>query len=114
MDKSLRRQAVRDFKERKVLRGVFAVRCIPTGEVWVSASRNLDQQQNAIWFGLKNGGYINRAVQAAWTAHGEAAFAFEVLETFDDEAMGDLARADLSKARAAYWRDKLGAAKLVG
>ena len=114
MDKSLRRQAVRDFKERKVLRGVFAVRCAATGEVWVGASRNLDQQQNSIWFGLKNGGYINRAVQAAWTAHGEPGLAFEVLETFDDEDMGPHGRTDLAKARAAHWREQLGAAKLVG
>jgi hypothetical protein len=114
MEKHLRRQAVRDFKERKVLRGVFAVRCAATGQVWVGASRNLDQQQNAIWFGLKSGGYINRAVQAAWTAHGQAGLAFEVLETFDDEDMGPVGRADLAKARAACWREQLGAAKLVG
>ncbi|HEY0436706.1 MAG TPA: GIY-YIG nuclease family protein [Phenylobacterium sp.] len=114
MDKSLRRQAVRDFKERKVLRGAFAVRCAASGEVWVGVSRNLPQQQNAIWFGLKNGGYINRAVQAAWREHGEAGLSFEVLETFDDEEMGPIGRADLAKARAAHWRDQLGAAKLVG
>jgi hypothetical protein len=114
MDKSLRRQAARDFKERKVLRGVFAVRCAAAGQVWVASSRNLEQQQNRVWFALKGGGYINRAVQSAWTAHGEAGFAFEVLETFDDEDMGDLARADLAKARAAHWRNQLGAAKLVG
>lgn len=114
MDKSLRRQAVRDFKERKVSRGIFVVRCTATGEAWVGSSRNLDQQQNSIWFGLRAGGYINRSVQAAWTAHGEAAFAFEVLETLDDEDLGDLGRADLLKSRAAKWRVEIGAAKLVG
>src|SRR5258705_175775 len=56
MDKQSRRQAVRDFKERKTLRGVFAVCCAATGEVWVGGSRNLDQQQNSIWFGLRRGG----------------------------------------------------------
>ena len=114
MDKQSRRQAVRDFKERKVPRGVFAVRCAASGDVWVGGSRNLDQQQNSIWFGLRSGGYVNRAVQASWTAHGEAAFAFEVLETFDDEDMGLVGRADLMKARAAHWRAELGAEKLVG
>ncbi len=114
MEKHLRRQAVRDFKERKVARGIFAVRCAATGETWVGASRNLDQQQNAIWFGLRSGGYINRAAQTAWAAHGEAGFAFEILETFDDGDMGPVGRADLMKARAAHWRAQLGAAKLVG
>lgn len=114
MEKHLRRQAVRDFKERKVARGIFAVRCAASGETWVGASRNLDQQRNAIWFGLRSGAYINRAVQAAWAAHGEAGLAFEVLETFDDEDMGPIGRADLAKGRAAFWREQLGAAKLVG
>ena len=114
MDKQARREAVRDFKERKTLRGVFAVRCAPTGQAWVGASRNLDQQQNSIWFGLKNGGYINRDVQAAWTAHGEPALSFEILEVFDDESMGPIGRADLAKSRAAHWRTELAASKLVG
>jgi hypothetical protein len=114
MDKSSRREAIRDYKERAVSRGVFAVRCAPTGQVWVAASRNLDQQQNSIWFGLKAGGYVNREVQAAWNAHGEPAMTYEVLETFDDEDMSPVGRADLAKARAAHWREALGARKLVG
>ncbi|MFL5297737.1 MAG: GIY-YIG nuclease family protein [Phenylobacterium sp.] len=114
MDKQSRREAVREFKERKVQRGVFALRCAPAGRVWVAASRNLDQQQNSIWFGLKSGGYANPEAQAAWREHGEAAFAFEVLEAFDDEALSPIGRADLAKARAAHWRSELGAAKLVG
>jgi len=114
MDKSSRREAIRDYKERPVSRGVFAVRCLPTGQVWVAASRNLGQQQNSIWFGLKAGGYVNREAQAAWTAHGEAAFAYEVLETFDDEDMSPIGRADLAKARLVHWLAALGAKKLVG
>jgi hypothetical protein len=114
MDKQSRRDAIRDYKERKVTRGVFAVRCAPTGQVWVAVSRNFDAQQNSLWSGLKHGGYINRDVQAAWNAHGEAGLAYEVLEVFDDEAMSPIGRADLAKARLAYWLGELGAKKLVG
>ena len=114
MDKSSRRQAIRDFKEQPVRRGVVAVRCAATGQVWVAVARNLDQQQNSIWFGLKAGGYVNREVQAAWNAHGEAAFSYEVLEVFDDEALSPPGRADLAKAKLAEWREALGAGKLVG
>ena len=114
MDKQSRREAVREFKERKAQRGVFALRCAASGQVWVAASRNLDQQPNSIWFGLRAGAYQNREVQAAWRAHGEAAFAFEVLEAFDDEDLSPIGRADLAKARAQHWREALGAAKLVG
>jgi hypothetical protein len=114
MDKQIRRQAVRDYKERKVAIGVFAVRCAATGEAWVGASQNLDQQQNRIWFGLRQGGYPNPALRAAWAAHGEAAFVFEVLETLKDEDLSAYARGNLLKDRDAHWRSELGAAKIVG
>ena len=108
------RQVVRDYKDRKVSQGIFAVRCAATGETWVGKSRNLDQQQNRIWFGLRAGGYINPAVQAAWKANGEGAFTFEVLETIEDADLSDYSRANLLKERDAHWRAQLGAPKLVG
>jgi hypothetical protein len=114
MDKQSRRQVTRDYKERKVSQGVFAVRCAATGETWVGKSRNLDQQQNGIWFGLRSGGYVNRAVQAAWKAHGEGAFSFEVLEAIDAEDLTAYGRDNLLKDRDAHWRAALGAAKIVG
>ena len=114
MDKQTRRQAVSDYKERKVSKGIFAVRCVATGEAWVGKSRNLEQQQNGIWFGLRQGGHPNPALRAAWAAHGEAAFSFEVLEAIDDEGLSAYGRDSLLKDRAAHWRSELGATKIVG
>jgi len=115
MDKQSRRDAIRDFKERTVTRGVYAVRCAATGQAWVAVSRNLGADQNRLWSGLKFGGYVNKDVQAAWNAHGgEAGLAYEVLEVFDDGAMSPIGRSDLAKARLAHWREALGARKLVG
>jgi hypothetical protein len=115
MDKTRRRDAIRDYKERKPRRGVFAVRCLPTGEAWVSASPNLDKQQNSTWFGLRLGSHPNRALQAAWTQHGEAGFAFEILDELESDAgASDYAvRADL-KALEESWRERLGARAVTG
>ena len=33
MDKHARREAIRDFKEKKTVAGVYAVRCAASGEV---------------------------------------------------------------------------------
>lgn len=112
MEKSARREAVRDYKERKTGPGIYAVRC--PGAVWVSASRNIDSQQNSTWFGLRTGGHPNKAMQAAWKAHGADAFSFEVLERVEDETLTPMGLADLVKAREAHWRAELGAAKAVG
>lgn len=114
MDKSDRRQAVRDYKERKVEIGIFAVRCAATGEAWVGVSQNLAQQKNRVWFGLKTGGHANRALQAAWTGRGEDALVFEVLEATDAEGLSPYSRATFLKDREAHWREKLGASKIAG
>ncbi len=110
--KQSRKDLVREYKERKPRPGIFAVRCAPSEETWVGAARNLDTQKNGIWFQLKMGAYVNAELQAAWNAHGADAFAFDTLEEVSDEneQIVDL----LLKERAAFWRNKLGAAKVVG
>jgi hypothetical protein len=114
MDRNARREAVRAFKERKTSAGVFAVRCAPSGEVWVSASRNLDGQKASLWFQLKMKGCYARSLQAAWNQHGEAAFAFEVLETVEDDQLTPAGLADELKRLDVAWREKLGAQKALG
>ena len=39
MDKTSRREAIRDYKEKKTRSGVYAVRCAQSGEVWVAGVR---------------------------------------------------------------------------
>jgi hypothetical protein len=114
MSKDRRRELVREYKERKPQRGVYAIRCTATGEVWASASPKLDSQQNSTWFQLRMGGHPNRALQAAWNAHGEAAFSYEIAAELDDAERSDYAlKADL-KALEAEQREKLGANAVVG
>ncbi|MEJ0060535.1 MAG: GIY-YIG nuclease family protein [Terricaulis sp.] len=114
MPDTRKRDLVRAYKERKARRGAFAVRCAPTGEVWVSATPTLDTQQNSTWFGLRSGGHPNRALQAAWKTHGETAFSYEILEELPDEGASAYAvRADL-KALEEIWREKLAARAVTG
>ena len=114
MDTKSRRDLVRDYKERKSVAGVYAVHCAASGEVWTAGSRNIDAQQNSLWFGLRTGGHINREMQAAWTAHGEAGFTFEVLERIEDEALTPQGVLDHLKTRERHWLATLGAKKAVG
>lgn len=114
MDKQSRRDAVRDYKERKVPAGIFVVRCAASGQVWVGQSRNLDGQKNSFAFGLKMGQFRNPALDAAHKAHGADSISYEVVEVVDDEELSPMGRDDLLKKREAHWRTELGAAKLFG
>ena len=114
MNSQSRRDLVRDYQDQKTLAGVYAVRCEARGQTWVAGVRNVGSQQNKLWFGLRTGGHPNKAMQAAWTAHGEAGFAFEVVETINDETLSAIGLADQIKARERHWLAALGATKAVG
>ena len=114
MDKARKREIARAYAERTRVEGVFAVRCTASGEVWVSSSRNLDTQKNSVWFALRMGGHPNKAAQAAWRAHGEDAFSYEIVEALSSESLTPMGFRDLLKTRERHWRDSLGAGALVG
>ncbi len=114
MERSRKKEITRAWAGRDRRQGVFAVRCLASGELWVSTTRNLESQRNGVWFALRQGGHPNKAVQAAWNAHGEANFSYEVLEELSEEGSTAAGFSDRLKDRGRHWREALGAARLVG
>lgn len=113
MDKQSRREAARDYKDRKVAAGIFSLRCTATGEIWVGAARNLDQK-NGLMFSLRMGSHRNRDLQAAWNSHGgEAGVEYAVVEELTDDKLTPLGREDWLKARERHWREALNARSVV-
>jgi hypothetical protein len=106
-----RRAARAAWKERKAVAGVYALRCAPSGEIWVGQTPDMEKIWNRVAFALRAGGSPHRALQAAWNAHGPAAFAFEALERLADEPLA-FARQSALNERTAFWRQKLGAAAI--
>jgi hypothetical protein len=104
-----RKAAIAAYKRRKPAVGIFAVRCAPAGKAWVGQTRDLDKVWNRIAFSLRTGADPRRDLQAAWNAHGAAGFAFEALETLDEEPLDHALQSALDE-RTAFWREKLGAA----
>jgi hypothetical protein len=109
MDK---KRAIHDFKERKVARGVYAVRCNQTGDVWVGSSPNLAATRNGTWFCLQNGSSIHKQLQAEWDTRGEAAFEYEIIEQLEDDVSA-LALRDVLKEKKQEWVTRLGAQALL-
>ncbi len=104
-----RRALLRDYKDRDVKAGIYAVRCLATNEVWIGGTPDLATRQSGVWFSLRMGGHSSASLQAAWKTHGAAAFGFEVLEVLDDEGLERLGRASLLVERREHWRAELNA-----
>jgi hypothetical protein len=112
LSKEQKREAINQFKERKCLLGVFAVRCTASGRVWVGSSRNLEATRNGIWFGLRHGSHRDKALQDEWNAQGELAFEYEVLEKLKDDVPALLVP-DLLKDTKQRWIAESGARGLL-
>ena len=103
-----RKAAIAAYKEEKVIAGIYAVRCLPTAQVWVGSAPNLATIQNRIWFMLRQNASANRTLQAAWNELGADAFSFEIVERLDEETSPYFQAAGL-KDRLQYWRAALEA-----
>ena len=107
-----RKAAVAAYKERKVVTGIYLVRCGATGECWAGQAPDLSTIQNRIWFTLRHGSHRQRSLQAAWNTNGEGAFSFGEIERLDEKAL-EAGRERVLKARLAHWCAELGAEGVV-
>ncbi len=101
-----KRAARTAFKERKREAGIYAIRCLPTGAVWVGAAKDLATIQNRRWFTLRTGADDDPALQAAWRAHGAEAFVLETLERLDPKLTTPLLDMEL-RDRLRHWRAEM-------
>ena len=104
--KAERKEAARQFKERKPSPGVFALRCRTTGRVWVDSSPNLDAAQNSQFFQLRQRLHRNKELQAEWNLHGEETFEFVIVEALPEDT-SSLNLHDLLRERKQFWTEKM-------
>jgi hypothetical protein len=101
-----KKAAIAEYKKRKDVAGIFAVRCAVSGQAWVGQTLNLDTIQNRLWFTLRVGTHATRDLQSAWTVHGADTFTFEPLEQLEEEEI-PYVRDTLLKERVTHWRTEL-------
>ena len=109
--KESRKEAIRQFKERKSLLGAYAVRCTASERVWVGVSRNLHATKNGCWFCLRNSSHQDKVLQQEWTKLGEPAFQFEILESLEED-VHQLEIEDRLKEMKSRWMARLDALPL--
>lgn len=103
-----RREMKRLAKETPVEAGVFQIKNLRSGKIFVEATRNL-KTINGQKFQLEMGSHRNRALQRDWQEYGPDAFVIEVLEVLkreeDESPAFDVADA-LEKLKE-KWLEKL-------
>lgn len=103
-----RKAAAIAYRERKVVSGIFTVRCLVAGRCWVGQAPDLSTIWNRNSFMLRHGTHPNRDLQSVWTACNGDGFVFEEVDRLDDKAAA-LGRDRLLKARLIHWAAQLDA-----
>lgn len=102
-----RKALIREYKERRPAMGVFQVRNLASGKVFIGASTDLPSMLNRQLAQLRLGMHPNRELQADWDALGADSFAFEVLDALAPrDEVGYDPHADLQVLES-LWLDKL-------
>lgn len=83
MDNQRKRELKEEYLNNRPPMGVLSFRCIPTGERFLLASRNIPGDTNGVAFKLNSGYHPNRHLLELWQRYGEDNFEVEILETLD-------------------------------
>jgi hypothetical protein len=106
-----RKAAAAAYKERKVVSGVYAVRCSAMGLCWVGQAPDLSTIWSRVSFTLRHGSHPNRLLQSAWSDRRGEGFEYQELERLDEETAAAF-RDRALRERVAHWIDALAAAKI--
>lgn len=70
----------KEYKERKIPMGIYQIKNLANGKVFIGCSANLDGIFNRSKFELGYGSHKNIELQNDWKEFGEDQFLFEVLD----------------------------------
>lgn len=99
-----------EYKNSRRPVGVYLIKCLANGKIFVDRSTNLTGMLNRRRFELKQGISNNKQLLADWKQYGEEQFVFEVLEEVkpSSEGMQDLeVEGELAQELEAKWLEKL-------
>lgn len=113
MDQENKKRIAAEYKERKVIGGICAVKNTANGKLLLLTAPDIPGMRNRFEFSQKMNSCINLKLQKDWTEYGNDSFCFEVLEELkkkEDQTSKEFSE-DL-KVLEEMWREKFEAAQL--
>lgn len=101
------REAKRAYKQHPLIAGIYQVRNLRNGKIFIGSAQNVRGKLNGVEFSLRQNSHYNEALQADWNQFGPEAFALEILDELKPaEGQTSVDRKDLDVLED-MWLDKL-------
>ncbi|HYL42413.1 MAG TPA: GIY-YIG nuclease family protein [Ktedonobacteraceae bacterium] len=107
-----RKEIINEYKERKLLGGVYTITNTLNGKYLIDYAANLKSVQNRFQFAVTTGSTVHPKLQKDWEELGAKAFALKVLEELEQKPEQSQAEfMDDLKTLEQLWRAELDASK---
>jgi len=103
----------RQYQEREIVGGVYAIRNTQNGKMLIEAAADLRGSQNRFAFAQSTGSCVSMKLQSDWNAQDGKAFVFEPLEELkkgENQTMAQF-KEDLETLKE-FWLEKLAEQEL--
>ncbi|SDG04494.1 hypothetical protein SAMN04488542_12448 [Fontibacillus panacisegetis] len=99
LQKARRKQIGDEYMQTHRPMGVYQIRNVENGKVFIDSSLNLDGACNKEMFILQMGNHVNKELQKEWKEFGKDKFVFEVLERIKPQEERVTDQSELKKYR---------------
>lgn len=82
-DRKTRAKMKLAYKQTKWPMGIFQIKNMVNGRVFIGSTKNLDVVHNRHKFQLNQGGHPNKGLQQDWNRYGPESFTFSTLEELE-------------------------------
>ncbi len=107
MDKSSRKALKEQYQNRKIVGGVYCIKCKDRDEVWFRATEDMQGAKNRFQFFVSTDSCPEPSMMDAWKESGASGFSFEVIEEIErNETQTDREFSDDVNILLELWLEK--------
>jgi hypothetical protein len=108
-----KKEIIREYKDRRKPAGIFQIKNVSTGKVFLGSSLDLDGVLNSHRFRLEAGLHPNESLQQEWNEKGPREFEFTILETVPATDDPQVRSEDELTLLEGIWLEKLEADRVA-
>ncbi len=107
METQSKKELKENYKNRRVVGGIYGIKCNANDRIWIKSTKNMAGQQNRFSFAVATNSCPEPAMQDDWKAYGAKSFSFVVLEEIKKgENQTDREFSDDIVTLLEIWREK--------
>lgn len=102
-----KKELIKQYKQTVQPMGIFQVRNLANGKIYIASSKNLRGMANRFEFGLDIGSHISKELREDYTSLGKEKFVFEIIDTLEPKEDPAYDYTDDLKVLEEMWLEKL-------